>query len=62
MATLPGDQCPHSRRDDGKHDWHFDGDDPYCICSFCECRIDALKGHVIYPGRLDMDELRKVRG
>jgi hypothetical protein len=42
--------CPQSQRADGKHAWHFDGDDPYVICSWCGCMQDAITGAVIKHG------------
>lgn len=44
------DKCPQSQRADGKHAWHFDGDDPYVICSWCGRMQDAITGTVIKPG------------
>ncbi len=36
--------CPESKRKDGDHSWHFDGDDPRVICVFCGEIRDALTG------------------
>ena len=43
--------CPQSKREDGKHGWVFDGDDPYIICAFCDEMRDALTDRVIRPAR-----------
>lgn len=48
------DECPLSKRVDGKlHSWRFDGDDPYVLCVYCDERRDALTGRVITPGRTE---------
>ena len=39
-----------------RHDWRFDGDDPYVICA-CGERRDALTGKPILPAR----DAKKVR-
>jgi len=41
--------CPSSKRDSKQHAWHFDGDDPYVICSYCGEVRDAISGAVIKP-------------
>jgi hypothetical protein len=46
------DECPLSKRVDGKnHSWKFDGDDPYIICMYCGEERDSLTGTVIKKGR-----------
>lgn len=40
-------ECLHSLREDGKHSWLFDGDDPYIHCLYCGELRDALTGKVI---------------
>lgn len=47
---MSADLCPKSKRDDGAHAWHFDGDDPYIICAWCDLMQDALTGRVIREG------------
>lgn len=42
--------CPQSKRLDREHAWHFDGDDPYVICSSCSQIQDAISGRIIKPG------------
>jgi len=44
------EQCPESIREDGRHSWHFDGDDPYIVCFACRQRRDAQTGRVIGYG------------
>ena len=39
--------CAKSTRGDGGHSWHFDGDDPYIVCVFCDEVRDAINGRVI---------------
>ncbi len=41
------DTCPKSMREDGKHSWRFDGDDPYVVCFLCGHRRDALTGAML---------------
>jgi hypothetical protein len=46
--TPDNDVCPRSKRVDGqKHSWHFDGDDPYIVCSFCGEVRDTITGRFI---------------
>lgn len=40
-------ECSKSEREDKKHSWHFDGDDPYVICYYCGKRQDAISGKPI---------------
>lgn len=44
------DECPASVRDDKKHSWRFDGDDPYVVCHYCGEYRDAITGRVIKRG------------
>lgn len=30
-----------------RHDWRFDGDDPYLVCALCHEHRDALSGETI---------------
>lgn len=70
---MAGDMCPRSGRLDGKHNWCFDGDDPYVVCSFCNEMRDALTDRVILQSRLgagqavrtsslDADDFAATRG
>jgi hypothetical protein len=53
MGKETTEYCSLSERVDGKlHSWHFDGDDPYVVCSYCGEARDALNGRVIKPGRI----------
>ena len=45
------DVCPFSKREDGDHAWHFDCDNPYIVCAWCDEMRDALKGRVMREGR-----------
>lgn len=42
-----GQECPLSKRPDGKHTWRFSGDDPYIYCHFCGEMRDALTGEAL---------------
>ena len=51
MTAAEKPECPRSERVDGKHSWHFDGDDPYVICHWCDRMQDAISGGVIRAGK-----------
>ena len=44
---LAASECESSRREDGRHSWVFDGDDPRIICAFCGEMRDALSDRVL---------------
>ena len=45
------EECTRRRapglREDGKHSWHFDGDDPRVVCFYCGEIRDVITGRRI---------------
>ncbi|MBO9555577.1 DUF4326 domain-containing protein [Cellulomonas sp.] len=53
--------CLRSRRADGEHDWRFDGDDPYTVCTWCGLTTEALTGRVLREGLGAPQRVRMTR-